>query len=63
MLTEKEIEIIRLMSEGLSNKMMGPKVGLQDASIETVKARIYKKLEVNNGCQCVAVAIRTGIIQ
>lgn len=63
MLTEREIEVIRLMAEGLSNKMMVPKTGFQEGSIETVKCRVYKKLKVKNGCECVAVAIRRGIIQ
>ena len=62
-LTSKELEIIRLMADGYSNKMIAhAQVGYQESSIETVKARIYTKMKVRNGCECVAVAIRNKLI-
>lgn len=62
-LSQNEIEVIKKMAEGLSNKMMRGTVRYSEASIETVKYNIYKKLGVRNGCECVAYAIRSGIIQ
>lgn len=62
-LTEREIEVIRLMAEGLPTKSMKDAVRYTESSIETMRYNIYKKMKVKNGCQCVAVAIRTGIIQ
>ncbi len=63
MLTEREIEVIRLMADGLPTKSMKDAVRYTESSIETMRYNIYKKMKVKNGCQCVAVAIRTGIIQ
>jgi DNA-binding NarL/FixJ family response regulator len=62
-LTPREIAVLDCIAKGMYNKMMSPVTGLAVASIETYRARIYMKLQVKNGCECVAVAIRNGIIQ
>ncbi len=63
-LTAKEIAIIQMMADGLSTKMMSRKdLGLHDTTIETYRYRILKKLKVRNSCECVAYALRNGLIQ
>jgi len=61
-LTEKEIEIIRMIAEGLSNKEISFKVDYSYGSLETIRNRIYLKLRVRNAPHCVAYALRNGII-
>jgi DNA-binding NarL/FixJ family response regulator len=61
-LTEKEIEVIQLIADGKSNKVIAELSGYRDSSVETVRARIYMKLGVPNGCACVAYALRNKLI-
>jgi DNA-binding NarL/FixJ family response regulator len=62
-LTSKELEIIRLMAEGNSIKMIREATKYSECSIETFRCNLYKKLGVKNAPHCVAVAIRKGLIQ
>ncbi len=61
-LTAKEIDVIKLMADGHSNKIIADLSGYQEGSVETVRVRIYKKLGVKNGYECVAYALRNKII-
>ena len=48
LLSERELEIVRLITEGLTNKEIAGRVGI---SVNTVKyhvARIYEKMQVTN---------------
>ena len=63
MLSEKEIEVLKLMIDGNSN----PKIAkLLDISQNTVKAhttKIYEKLCVENRAQAAVKAIQLGIVE
>lgn len=63
LLTEKEIEVIQLMADGHSNKTMAGRVSFKESSLETIRQRIYRRLGVKNGCECVAKCLREGIIK
>jgi LuxR family maltose regulon positive regulatory protein len=61
-LSEREIEVLQLIAQGLSNREVGDRLYL---TINTVKAHsrtIYSKLGVNNRTQAVAKARSLGII-
>jgi DNA-binding NarL/FixJ family response regulator len=62
-ITNYEKQIIKLMADGLPTKIIKDKIGFSECTIETYKYNLYRKLGVRNGCECVAVAIRSGIIQ
>lgn len=47
-LSEREIEIVRLLLEGLSTKSIALKINLQITTISTHKTRIFEKLQVAN---------------
>jgi two-component system invasion response regulator UvrY len=47
-LSNRELEIIRLLITGIGTKETGKILNLQKNTISTYKARIFKKLEVNN---------------
>ena len=61
-LSEREIEVLQLISQGLSNREVGDRLYL---TLNTVKAHsrtIYSKLGVNNRTQAVSKARALGII-
>lgn len=47
-LSNRELEIIRLLIKGVGTKEAGQMLNLQKNTISTYKARIFKKLQVNN---------------
>lgn len=47
-LTERELEIARLMIDGHSTKVIANKVHLQLSTVSTYKAKIFEKLQVSN---------------
>ncbi|GKQ49658.1 hypothetical protein BRSPCE3_05120 [Bradyrhizobium sp. Ce-3] len=48
MLTERERQIVRLVSEGLSNKEIGRRLKVADGTIKVHLHHIFRKLEINN---------------
>jgi LuxR family maltose regulon positive regulatory protein len=61
-LSEREIEVLQLIAQGLSNREVGDRLYL---TLNTVKAHsrtIYSKLGVNNRTQAVAKARALGIL-
>jgi two-component system, NarL family, nitrate/nitrite response regulator NarL len=47
-LTERERQIMRLVSEGLSNKAIGRRLNIADGTIKVHLHNIYEKLEIKN---------------
>ncbi|KPL83157.1 LuxR family transcriptional regulator [Thermanaerothrix daxensis] len=62
-LTEREIEILRLMANGASNKQIAVRLSISSHTVKTHVSNIYQKLEVNDRAEAVAKAIRKGILQ
>ena len=56
-LTDRERQIMRLVSEGLSNKEIGRRLGLTDGTIKVHLHHIFQKLEVCNRTALAALAI------
>jgi two-component system nitrate/nitrite response regulator NarL len=56
-LTDRERQIMRLVSEGLSNKEIGRRLNLTDGTIKVHLHHIFQKLEVNNRTALAAFAI------
>jgi DNA-binding NarL/FixJ family response regulator len=63
LLTEREIEIIKLIVEGLSNKEIADKLFISPRTVDTHRTNLMKKLEVNNVAGLVRYAIRNGFMQ
>jgi two-component system nitrate/nitrite response regulator NarL len=57
MLTERENQIMRLVSEGLSNKEIGRRLNIADGTIKVHLHHIFQKLEINNRTVLAALAI------
>src|SRR5262245_5537172 len=59
-LTDREREIMRLVSEGLSNKAIARRLNISQGTIKVHLHHIYQKLEINNRTVLAALAIRGG---
>jgi len=62
-LTEREIEILRLIAKGLSNNEAAHVLDLSRATVRTHLEHIYEKLEVTNRVEAVTEGLRKGIIE
>ena len=56
-LTEREREIVRLVSEGLSNKAIARQLNISHGTIKVHLHHIYEKLEINNRTVLARLAI------
>lgn len=56
-LTERERQIMRLVSEGLSNKEIGRRLNIADGTIKVHLHNIFQKLEISNRTVLAALAI------
>jgi two-component system, NarL family, nitrate/nitrite response regulator NarL len=56
-LTERERQIMRLVSEGLSNKEIGRRLNISDGTIKVHLHHIFRKLEISNRTVLAALAI------
>lgn len=61
-LTEREIEILIEIANGLSNKEIGIKYKLSIRTIDTHRKNIMRKLEVQNVVELVKIALKSGLI-
>jgi DNA-binding NarL/FixJ family response regulator len=61
-LTERELEVLRLMARGLRNKEVGQTIGRTEATVKVHVQHILQKLGVADRTEAVTVALRRGII-
>jgi RNA polymerase sigma factor (sigma-70 family) len=59
-LTDRERQIMRLVSEGLSNKEIAHRLNIADGTIKVHLHHIYQKLEISNRTALAALAISQG---
>ena len=55
-LTSREREVILALAEGLSNKVVGRRLGLSEGTVKVHLHNIYNKLGVKNRTALVAIA-------
>ncbi len=61
-LSESELEMLRLLAEGATNKEMAERLYWSEATVKRKIGDILAKLEVSNRAQAVAEAVRRGLI-
>ena len=61
LLTERELEIIQLLAEGLVKKEIASHLGIGYCTVDTHVAHIYEKLNVSNAPSAVNRAHRLGL--
>ncbi len=57
-LTAREAELLSLLAEGLTNKELGKRLFISEATVKTHLAHIYAKLGVDSRAAAVAIALR-----
>jgi DNA-binding NarL/FixJ family response regulator len=62
-LTQREIDILRLIAKGLSNGEAADVLGLSRATVRTHLEHIYDKLDVTNRVEAVTEGLRKGLIE
>jgi DNA-binding NarL/FixJ family response regulator len=62
-LTGREMEILTLMSEGLSKKMIADRLGIGSGTVGDHAKSIYQKLNVQSAPAAVTAAFREGILR
>ena len=62
MLSEREAQVLSMLSHGLTNKEMARELSRSEATVATHLRRIYEKLGAHSRTQAIAVARRGGLI-
>ncbi len=60
-LTQRESEVLGLMVRGLSNRAIALRLSIGEDTVKTHARAVYRKLEVSDRSQAVAMALREGI--
>ena len=61
-LSERELEVLRLLVAGASNKSIAAQLSLSENTIKTHISRIFAKLGVQSRAEAVAVALQRGLV-
>lgn len=61
-LTDRETEVLRLMSEGLTNRAIGQKLFLSEDTVKSHTRRIYRKLGIGERGGAVGEGFRRGLL-
>jgi len=61
-LTKRELDVLQLLADGLSNKSIGARLGISDQTVKFHVASITGKLGVHSRVAAVRLALRRGLI-
>lgn len=61
-LTTREVEVLRLMADGLSSRQIAAHLGIRFKTVAAHRNHILQKLQMNNTVSAVRWAIRTGLV-
>jgi DNA-binding NarL/FixJ family response regulator len=62
-LTEHERQVLKLVAQGLSNKLIGAEIGLSENTIKKYMHNIMEKLHLNNRVEAAMYAVRKGLAE
>jgi DNA-binding NarL/FixJ family response regulator len=60
-LSARQVDVLRLLIEGQSNKLMCRALALSEGTVKTHLAAVFRRLEVNSRTQAVLAAARLGL--
>ncbi|MDX1436137.1 MAG: response regulator transcription factor [Anaerolineales bacterium] len=61
-LTEREVEVLILLAQGLANKQIAGELGISEHTVKFHVSSIYGKLGANNRAEAVRIGARSGLI-
>ena len=61
-LSDRELEVLNLISEGQSNKLIAHSLGISEHTVKTHVASIFQKLGAGSRTEAVSHAIRRGLV-
>ncbi len=61
-LSERELEVVRLMGSGLTSREIGESLGISERTVDNHKQRIYRRLGMKNAPALISFAKQSGII-
>ena len=62
-LSDRELEVLRLMAAGAANKNIASDLAISESTVKTHVTNIFQKLEVNHRTEAVTQALQRGIIK
>jgi len=62
-LSDREVEVLRLMARGAANKEIAGELYISESTVKTHIANIFQKLDVNDRTEAVTKALQKGIIR
>jgi DNA-binding NarL/FixJ family response regulator len=62
-LSAREVEVLRKLCGGMTTKLAAAELGISEKTIETHRARIYRKTGVRNLPELLRASVRSGIIR
>lgn len=61
-LTDRELEVLRALAEGLGNKQIGGRLGISPSTVKYHLQAIFSKLNVRTRSEAVSYGLRRGIV-
>ncbi len=61
-LSKREVEIMKLVAEGLTNAQIGKQLFISVDTVDTHRKNLYTKLNINNTALLIRYAIENGIV-
>ena len=61
-LTPREIEIVRMMAEGLRNRAIGERLGISEGTVKVHLHNVYEKLGLDGRLELVLYAQQKGVV-
>ena len=61
-LTEREVELIRALARGKSNRQIAQALGISESTVRNHASNMYRKLHIFDRTQAVIYAIREGLV-
>jgi DNA-binding NarL/FixJ family response regulator len=62
-ITERQVKILALVAEGMTNDQIAAELSLPLGSVKRALERVYAQLEANDRSHAVLLALRAGVIE